>query len=118
MGKASMTLLAQKFWLVTQSRWDRLSEPQRKAWVDKAVYVATLGFNYAVRGTDIKAPTKYEDFATEIKTFDGDTEKVYSTSMYYGKFNRQCRNTWNAEEVKVALSTLAAILRKRDTGKW
>jgi len=118
MGKASMVELAKRFWLETQYRWPQMSEPLRKAWVDKAVYVATLGFNYAVRNTDVKAPTKYEDLATEIKTFDGDTEKVYSTSMYYGKFNKQCRNTWNAEEVKVALSTLAAILRKRDTGKW
>ncbi|MDD5510859.1 MAG: hypothetical protein PHI12_08615 [Dehalococcoidales bacterium] len=115
---ASMILLAQRFWLETQNRWPRLSEPQRKQWLNTAVFVATQGFQYAVRGTDIKAPAKYEDLATEIKTFDGDTEKVYSTAMYYGKFNRQCRNTWNAEEVKVALSTLAAILRKRDTGKW
>jgi len=118
MGKASMVLLAQKFWLEAQIRWARLSEPQRKQWLDKAVYVATLGFNYAVRGTDIKAPTKYEDFAHEIKTFDGDTEKVYSAAMYYGNFNKQCRNTWDAAEVKSALSTLVAILRKRDTGKW
>ncbi len=118
MSKVSLNLLAQKFWIETQARWDRLTPGGKKSWIDKAAWIATAAFTNAVRGTDIKAPAAYEDFATEIKTFDGDTEKVYSTAMYYGKFNRQCRNTWNAEEVKVALSTLAAILRKRDTGKW
>lgn len=113
---ASMNILAQKFWLETQARWDRLSN--RKAWIDKAVWLATAAFNNAVRGTDIKAPATYADLKSEITSLDGDKIEVYSTAMYYGRFNRQCRNTWNAEEVKVALSTLAAILRKRDTGKW
>jgi hypothetical protein len=118
MGKASLNLLAQKFWLETQARWDRLNAGGRKAWIDKALWVATAAFNSAVKGTDIKAPAAYADLKSEITSVDGDKIAVYSTAMYYGRFNRQCRNTWNAEEVKVALSTLTAILRKRDTGEW
>jgi len=111
-------LLANRFLVETIYRWPKLSLANKERWLAKALELANKAFEWAVRGTDLKAPTKYDDFKVQVPTGDGEFIPAYSKSMYYGKFDKKCRNEWNPVEVKDALDTLFPILKVRDTGKW
>jgi hypothetical protein len=111
-------LLANRFLVETEYRWPKLSMERKEQWLALALELANKAFAWATRGTDIKAPTKFEDFKNEVLTLDGEKIPVFSKAMYYAKFDKKCRNEWNPVEVKDALDTLFAIFRVRDTGKW
>lgn len=111
-------LLANRFLAETIYRWPKLSLANKEKWLAMALLLANNAFAWATRGTDIKAPTKYDDFKCQVLAIDGEQLPAFSKAVYYGKFDRKCRDTWNPIEVKDALDTLFAIFRMRDTGKW
>jgi hypothetical protein len=111
-------LLANRFLVETEYRWPRLLWANKEKWLAIALDLANRAFAWATRGTDIKAPTKYDDFKCQVLSIDGDQLPAFSKTMYYAKFDKKCRNEWNPVEVKDALDTLFAIFKVRDTGKW
>ena len=109
-------LLANRFLAETIYRWPGLGNKEK--WLAVALLLANKAFAWAVRGTDIKAPTKYEDFKCQVLSIDGEHLPAFSKAMYYAKFDKKCRNEWNPIEVKDALDTLFQIFKMRDTGQW